>query len=1156
MSTADFVAGGGGANFANARIALMRSLWKELRALRPLLVAMFVMTAVVAGFIGWVASSQYAISHTGRLWGIAAMCATALYAVGAAAALLAGEREEQTDRFYHIVAAPPGVVFAAKLIAIALSAVALILALCIAAALVEGFAAFGEFGFMASDGGGLLVLTALAWGVFAALICPHPLLAALLGIALASIVDQTSLSLVRNYGGRLLVPNWDDSLWLRMPVILAVLGVDVWLGRRWAEPGHAPSPLRRRPAGLNPRRHTHPSGEVDSDSSAAITDHGAVARELGTSPAEGPRRSAMLARLAWQTWREGRWALLAAVAIGLALVPAVELPLWLFRDQGANWLPPLPVSLLFVPALLGALAFRADHRRSAYEFLDQKAARPRLTWFARQALWFSVAGLLGLVAYLTVAALALWAAGDTIRTELLNHSPGYGPAGGVTGALRLSTVFGQTGAITWIAWSAWLAAYAWGQLCSMVVRRDVLAGFLAVLGAIVLCALAWVLWAWDLSGLAFLLPAAVAAAGASWWLAPPFLAARARRVDWLAAGAVIAGVVAALGWYLPRARLAQVADAPPYQNLTEMPSEVLASWKTTEVDARAVALRYEQAWNDIVPEQQAIRSAGIPERTAEELAAEAAILRYATEHSQQDPAQDEGSFGWAGEMGGYVAEFSADNFPDLDLSEDNPEVAPWRRTLNEAKSSRHETYLQANQSVIERIMAISQAPRCRFAANARLWMLADLLMEDAIRLIDDGQLDAAWQRIAALARLRAHSLQYQPSNNRQSQRHTSSRGFNALASGLLAHWASASGQTPERLRSAALDLFAAEWLYLPLSHAVVADYAELRAVALGEEPPYWLRRRLATDASRRTLPQAISPPHWSEQLPLAANQFWWERDRALRAADLLDADRLDFALGVEGQTIPIDAVRSIARAYNIWEPLTLLTFGTQRSVGWLVIVARQQAISSASTSWLIGQEWLQTQCDFGRLLHDELDAQAYRREQMLLLLLVAHRLEHGEYPDSLDEALAPMAERPIDAPWAQGMILPIPLTAWHVSDPFTRESLQYEPRGLDGPLIVNSATAGGEMIPAGTPLVWSRGASLAELTRVGPHVSAGSRYQSEAVASPTHYEFKYAEVLSQFEQMSSPVIMRLPVDLPQLPTQTRQPAESDKAQNQPAADPE
>ena len=81
-------------------------------------------------------------------------------------------------------------------------------------------------------------------------------------------------------------------------------------------------------------------------------------------------------------------------------------PLGLLMNANHRIDLPIPVWLaLFLPALLGALVFRADQQQDHRLFLTARAARPRFVWLARHFVWLGAMLLIGVDVQLVLAVL-------------------------------------------------------------------------------------------------------------------------------------------------------------------------------------------------------------------------------------------------------------------------------------------------------------------------------------------------------------------------------------------------------------------------------------------------------------------------------------------------------------------------------------------------------------------------------------------------------------------------------------------------------------------------------------------------------------------------------------------------------------------------------
>lgn len=180
--------------------------------------------------------------------------------------------------------------------------------------------------------------------------------------------------------------------------------------------------------------------------------------------------------------------------------------------------------------------------------------------------------------------------------------------------------------ITWGTWSAVLATYGLGQFFSLAFKREVLAGFLAILLSVLLAAWSLVVFFWQLNPILFVLPLAAGALAATWLRMPHWLVGKRSLRHWLLPAMSLGLPVLFISLYLPFARLAQL-DLPmprfPYlqesleaslkvheqkkparQELTLLleqfdPEEPLEEWlgRMEAIQAEYVSSDSSQAWN-------------------------------------------------------------------------------------------------------------------------------------------------------------------------------------------------------------------------------------------------------------------------------------------------------------------------------------------------------------------------------------------------------------------------------------------------------------------------------------------------------------------------------------------------------------------------------
>jgi hypothetical protein len=264
----------------------------------------------------------------------------------------------------------------------------------------------------------------------------------------------------------------------------------------------------------------------------------------------------MLARLIWQSWRDAGKLLMLPFVIAalLALGIAAAITLAELRDEryAAAWLTPS----FFVPALYGAMAFSADQRRGNHRFLAEHAARPRYVWLARHVVWLGTLLVLTTVIFLVVVSLTALGVQFVARLFLdeLVQAGRELHFGNDLPALLTHFVQGAG-----LAWLGILTAYSLGQLCSMLLRSEILAAFIALVLSVVITAWAVVLFAWQLSGWMFLFPLAAALMLATWLRAGDWIAGRNTWQSWLKLALPVIAILVFIAVALPQMRLLQLA---------------------------------------------------------------------------------------------------------------------------------------------------------------------------------------------------------------------------------------------------------------------------------------------------------------------------------------------------------------------------------------------------------------------------------------------------------------------------------------------------------------------------------------------------------------------------------------------------------------------
>lgn len=1037
--------------FGAARPIIVRSLWKEYRMLR----GFWCGVAALALLEMYVVRTLTRQGEGAALLFGSAWAAAALYAVGAAITLFAVEREEQTDAFLRLLPRRSwgllvGKVLAAAATAFLLAGVLLLFALPWPAARdAADLSAVGAVG----------VLQFLAWGVFMSLACPQPLLAAVLAIAAASFGMQLAVAAASQTGAGVTLAEYRDAAGLQLILALAVGVVDAWLGRRWLEPRERRSRWRR----LEWREST----VIGAVPSAAST-----ARSSAAFPM--PRRR-ILGRLLWQTWREGWKPMLAAAPVGLFMIVADSAAMSLFAERGSLGAP-LVSTWLAIPALWGALVFRADQRGQRYRFLSEHGAPPRLVWAARQAVWLMplVVGFVVLQIvvrtvwsmYVDQGVVSALAPGESVWIfEHARENPAQT-------ALVFDYLSRSLGRWTVLAWCGALAAYGAGQLCSMLVRSPVLAGFAAILLA---AAINW--WTilagfWRLPAWLFVAPIGVAALAASFVSCRRWLADRRGRGFWLTSTGIVALGLALIALAVPVVREGQVPRdqrVGPFARQTL--EEILTQWHVDDASARAVAIGYE----DLAARLTAAVNAASVVKSESSLAEPA---------GGRAPGEPDEAIASLPEAGGF--------------ERGTPQRGWWADYPAEA--------FEASQDLLAEAAELSRAPRCRFPewnpAGGRLnptsgafGTFVALILIDAERHLENGDLDAALERILTLRRIEGHLQQYQPI---AAQRFLRFAGPSGDANGLLLRWATAAGQTSERVLRAIEGLQDAESRFPAFSDSIVANYEAVRSIVRGASMPTFLnqqngRRRLRL-SSRASTPTFLKQQNgqsgqlgWTEWFATLSNELPWERRRALTALDFMANVQLEFGDAmISGFTRAND---SAAWPHELAAPLRkrLLASNVSNELGgpaglpspaayatflpWTPIRRQQELIESAQTSLLPALE-LGNRGYLPVELRTYLSHLVRRALERIALGLIAYRLDHGELPESLRDLVPEYAPH--------GVAL----------DPFTLTMFEYRPHGLDLPLATVEMTGQSQLIPGGTPLLWSASSGFVELREQWGHVSS------------------------------------------------------------------
>ena len=832
----------------------------------------------------------------------------------------------------------------------------------------------------------------IAWGTLFSLLLHQPLLAALLAIG----AESLSLTFAINTFVEGNLPTISLSAYVavlpaRLAIAVSVFALDVLLARRWLA--------------LDTPRSTAKSSTAHPSSSAETTlvpaEHLVVPSFAGRAKTT---RLRVLSHLLWQTWH-GSWQwMFAATAIALLLccIPYLATVGVGFRGK-EQWLAFAPFAIgLVAAALYASLVFTSDQHGRSYRFLAEHAAWPRYVWTARLLMWltpaFIVLAMGGASRYWGARSMA------AVLRDIRSASPYWDQ--------HPQDIVYFAAALNFTSWGI-LLGIAVGQACSLFFRRAIVAGFAAVVISIPLLIWGFALWSWELPPAVFILPLVVGLFVATWLRIPDWIVDRNSLRAWLKVAAAVAIPLVFLGWRLPIARelpvksdrmaLAQIAGAvgiKPSLTNDAGPFDVSAVVTTWVKRYGSEATDAERATGDRLI------------RLSELLGAPGGAATYYRRLLEFDqPNADEA-------MALCKEEFV---FPPIhDLGHFNP------------------TY-------------------------DRLTTMVELLSQAGVAAAEQGKLDDALKFQVAALRLWNHLC------DATSASYTLSTSVRLLLQSRLVDWAGAKGQTTDRIRRAMTKLDTID----PPSGMPPADdqfridesslskwtppvpllieYLSLREILLGKQPSNLLTQSAGV----------------AQYLAVMANQIPFERNRALKLWDYLmvihtaqwqsvisHADQ-DFLQHVAqeraadgGAANAVDTGRLIRGQIQLafvssFEPLLQETVRGRDypPYSWL------------RTSALLREE-LQQRGPFGRWLQSVVDGQVATWGLRQQLALIAYKLDHGSYPDSLD-ALVP------------NYLSFVPI------DPYSGLPFEYRPHGL--PLEFRGDGGADSSLASKTPLLWSVG---------------------------------------------------------------------------------
>ncbi|MHC4401719.1 MAG: hypothetical protein ACYTG0_18770 [Planctomycetota bacterium] len=464
-----------------------RLVWKEYRLQRAFWIAMAVLTVLlqlaVLAFIPPVddrVSSLFAV----------ALALPAFYALGSASILFATEHETGTYAFQRGLPVGPMWPLVAKSAFTVASTLAMIGVLWTLAAVLAGWewpraathrGLWAVFGFGAVEG--------LAWGMLFSLVTGRPLKAAVLAAVTASVSVHF---IVAGSGPQYQLRPYLDALPDRALVVAILALWDVWLGCRWFD-----ERTRRSGAASAAGRVGHVPGEAQA-----------------VVPAGWHVPGGSFARLLWQQLRQSA-GMLAVTAALVGPVVFIGASWWLRHQHLKNTYPSLggfffdvfQLAALSAAPLMGTCVFLGDQRGCGFRFLVERGVRPGWVWLSRQLVWLIPALVVG---GLTLSVFVPWMR-DFPETDTWIERLGV--------SLGLVTV-----------------GFACGQLASMFFRSGVLAGFLSLVLAGLLCVWAGLMRFLGVPWLCSVLPIPAVLFGATWLRSPHWMLERNTVKGWLRVG--------------------------------------------------------------------------------------------------------------------------------------------------------------------------------------------------------------------------------------------------------------------------------------------------------------------------------------------------------------------------------------------------------------------------------------------------------------------------------------------------------------------------------------------------------------------------------------------------------------------------------------------
>lgn len=922
---------------------IRRFVWKEYRTVRGLWLAVLVVGLLVDWVCGVLLTSA---TDWATLRLCVALASATLYAAGAAAILFAMEHEEQTYEFLRGLPATWRSMFVGKLLFATSSAIALAAVLSLMSLMVGGFRwPAGNNASLALGVFGVTIFEAIAWGTLCSLVFKRPLAAAIMTL----VVGALAVHLAVNSTSAVAVASGDPQSYLnavplRIAIVVIVLGIAMLVARNWLVMG----------SGSTNSSSLLPFGWLAALRSHIATPLGRVSEHLGRS-----RRGSMLVRLVWQSWRES-WKFLPLPIVAGASCIVISMIADRLRVNAQSHAKAIGVvTMFFGPALFGALAFSADQRRNHVRFLAEHAAAPRWVWLSRHMVWLGTLAVIMTLLTLVVAAIAVVG----LQHRWLVHFRyewGFYLQPNYLGQ-DLLQFLNVTKSVTPLVWFGVLTAYSIGQFCSMLLRSEILAGFVALVLAVVLSAWVAVLFAWQLSVWQFLLPLATGLLLATWLRSPDWIAGRNSWRAWVKPALAVVGSLVVLGYLLPEERLAQIRRAR-----SPLPGQIGQALDTPESAAFLTRWKAEG------------------EATAEMYLKAAAMLQGPVADSPLEP--------WSGpEYADTTAKGMVGGIDEKRIPTDQLEA------FLAAKHRLVEQLFQQREDAIKLAIEASERPTCRFKfyLSSTHWDSSNpsrrpkpdntyKALDDLLIQLTTGSFrgEVTFERLLAGLRMSAHLRTDQPTEIFICQLRWEQEILKQIGD-----WATEKERTNEERRAAIAKLQEQFRSRSELAGALEADQKLIRDVITGKELPFVL--------SEEPVPMAT-------YLAFVGNELPWERERALKALEVITNQNLTNAFDLANflsRTTTHDVGPNVLRRWlrPDYQP-----------AAWM---SEQPA---AVTGYLVSLEY-NARVQINELFRQYCDTKTWQQAALIEIALAMYRHDHDEYPETL-AALVPeyLDREPLD----------------------------------------------------------------------------------------------------------------------------------------------